>query len=162
MGMYFNTPATVRTLAILNTVFNKAGLRRIRDEGVWADNYQQLPGAHGTYATFGVPLGFDHDDATLSKNWSDWLTNIFDKELMPDNLTIIATAVGQALNNAITDPNCVQIEFFGVPQKTGITATIISLPEKQKPTYSLIVTITTTTKDVLLAAARRRSRQQGG
>ncbi len=88
MGMLFNTPATTRTLEILNTVFNTRGLTRIRTEGYGPTIMPHCHTPAGTYQSLAVPLGIDHNDNAMSGKWKDWLTKIFDVAKNPDNTPI--------------------------------------------------------------------------
>ncbi len=148
MGMLFNTPATLRTLEMLNAAFHRAGLNYIRANGVWAANFQSnggLPGTNGTHKGIAAPMGLDHDDQGLSNKWSTWLTNVFDRNANPDG-TIIAKFVGDAINDGINDTNnCVRIEFFAVPDSKIFAEKIKMTTTGSK--YSLVINVHTTTMD---------------
>jgi hypothetical protein len=189
MGMLFNTAATVDILAVVNTVFSKEGLKRIRQNtSSWQGVFSSLPPAGGTYKALNNPssgsgLNMDLDDGKglRSANWQAWLGILDDSTMInPDQGATgsinVSTYIGKHISTVIGDASFAQIEFFAVPgtdpSASSSNIGAVALPYSDQATdKSLIITIKTATLDKLLAAnlgigyasgsRRRRPRQRG-
>jgi hypothetical protein len=170
MGMLFNTDATMDILKVINGVFNKNGLKRIRENSTsWQNAFNSLPnGTTGTYATInGNPsmslnIDLDGGKGLRSANWQIWL-KILDKTTMTPNPDTgsgsinVSNYIGVHIKAAIADTSFTQIEFFAVPGKSPSSSssniTAVAAPYSDGSSdKSLIVTVNTATLDLFLAA----------
>jgi hypothetical protein len=142
MGMLFNTDDTLRILKVINQAFSRQGLNRLRKDTTypWATAFSQLPnpngfgGATGTYNTVAKALGIDLDGGTGlgSARWHKFL-NILD--VQPQQGSVVATIIGQAISNALNNKNYSQVEIFAVPTSSAavapvLTATVFDFTDK--------------------------------
>ncbi len=124
MGMLFNTPGTVRILAMLTDHFSQGKFATLQqNQNLVQTLVAALQDPVGTTSTFSIAqmLGVDRDpggDASVNNNWSTWLDGMLDtagNQTYDGTMQTTAVWIRNAIAVAVQDPTCVGIEFFAVP-----------------------------------------------
>jgi hypothetical protein len=152
LGAIFNSPGTLRLIALLNNTYTRATFTNLQNQG----NQQ----ASLTNAAIDTPtlvqmaaFNFTDNDPNVNRRWLNWL-----KYLDGQMQTYLGTTqscgmwVRNIIAQGLNDPSCSGVEFFAVPGPAfQVTVPAPQVPDSEHnfTKHTLIVTVQTLTVDQL-------------